>query len=343
VSHFSAGGAAGSTYQDGHKVALRRAFLAGLHGSADEMRAAMTAEAAAQHYLTDMFSGGHVRTPRKQIQQWYQANYADSPTRIKNLLVERLLKHLNDIDKDQLKNIPDFVLRPEVAAIVEDLGGPAIRSFSLGDIVSLALHNHDNDEGVQVTSAVNAAGAPATGPWTAYGDNNLNRPEAATTLGMVVAASKASILEVEKAAQLGRAQGGGGSSVQNEEAIAESATARITPFAALAYVPQATASNVPVTDSATKPDANELAWHWGSFTNLTHKAVNDTIAGEIAGVVAGIKVGDASGIVEKKKGWPVGTLRLHGQQALDRIADELKKRGIKVIIEAIGSNPGGAP
>jgi hypothetical protein len=336
TSHFSGGGEAGSTYEDGHRLALRRAFFAGMHGSVDEMKSAMTAEGAAQHYLTDMFSGGHVRTPRRDIKQWYQSNFPDSPEQLKDLLVNRLLKHLNDIDKAQLGNIPDFLIRPKVERIVENLAGPAIRSFSLGDIVSLALHNYDNDQGVEVTSASNPA------PWTAFGDGNLNHPAPVagrpTTLSMVVAASRASIVELERAAQAGRTATAGGS----PDAMADAAVGAIRPYAALAFVPHATANNVPVTGVAADAGDTSLTWHWGSFTSGTRKAVGDTVSGEIAGMVLGLArtIGDASGVIDNDAGWPIGVLHLHARTAVERIGDELKKRGIAVIIEAIGSDPG---
>jgi hypothetical protein len=284
VSHFSAGGTAGSTYEEGHRVALRRAFLAGLHGNADEFQAAMTAEAACQHYLTDMFSGGHVRTPRQDIRQWYGANYGDSPNRLKTLLVGRLITHLNQLDHDQLQNIPDMFIRPKVERILEDMAGPALRAFSLGDIVSLALHNDDNAHGVPVTSAVDASGNPSGTPWVAYGDGNLNEPAAAGTLAMVTAAARASIAEVERLRQAGAAQAGGAAAGtraggMTEPAMADVEIGALGPFRALSYVPHAV-SGAPTV--ATPP------WQWGSFTAEIRRAVDETVRGEIGGTVANV-------------------------------------------------------
>ncbi len=341
VSHFSAGGTAGSTYEEGHRVALRRAFLAGLHGSADEFQAAMTAEAACQHYLTDMFSGGHVRTPRQDIRQWYGANYGDSPDRLKALLVGRLITHLNQLDHDQLQHIPDMFIRPKVERILEDMAGPALRAFSLGDIVSLALHNDDNTHGVPVTSAVDASGRSSGTPWVAYGDGNLNEPAAAGTLAMVTAAARASITEVERLRQAGAAQAGGAADGtraggMTEPAMADAEIGALGPFRALSYVPHA-ASGVP---TGTAPP-----WQWGSFTAEIRHAVDETVRGEIGGTVANVArgVGDADGLVHNDVGWPIGAIHLHARAAVERIAAELRQRGLAVIVEAIGVDPGSDP
>lgn len=346
VSHFSAGGTAGPTYEQGHLVALRRAFLAGLHGSADEFQAAMTAEAACQHYLTDMFSGGHVRTPRQDIRQWYGANYGDSPDRLKALLVGRLVAHLNQLDHDQLQHIPDMFIRPKVERILEDMAGPALRAFSLGDIVSLALHNNDNTHGVPVTSAVDASGHPSGTPWIAYGDGSLNEPAAAGTLAMVTAAARASIAEVERLRQAGAAQAGGSAAGteaggMTEPAMADAEIATLGPFRALSYVPHA----VPGASNGASNGASTGAqppWQWGSFTADIRRAVDETVRGEIGGTVANVArgVGDADGLVHNDVGWPIGTIHLHARAAVERVATELQQRGLAVIVEAIGVDPG---
>src|SRR5712691_2123170 len=62
---------AGSNYQKYHETALDRAYELGL-AKADKMPA-MALEAAAQHYLTDEFSAGHLRTPTADIRDYWTA------------------------------------------------------------------------------------------------------------------------------------------------------------------------------------------------------------------------------------------------------------------------------
>ena len=52
-------------YKAGHQVALERA-AAGT-GSEEELKQALGLNACASHYLSDMFSSGHVRTPRAAL------------------------------------------------------------------------------------------------------------------------------------------------------------------------------------------------------------------------------------------------------------------------------------
>ena len=70
--HFTYGGRAWSSYVAGHTLALRKAHEAYLNkkigGGLDYVALSLYAyslEAFAQHFLTDMFSSGHMRTPRK--------------------------------------------------------------------------------------------------------------------------------------------------------------------------------------------------------------------------------------------------------------------------------------
>ena len=52
----------------------RRSCQAGETSNPAVWRRALSKEAFADHFLTDLFSSGHVRTPRSEMQQWYTAN-----------------------------------------------------------------------------------------------------------------------------------------------------------------------------------------------------------------------------------------------------------------------------
>lgn len=56
-------------YKIGHKAAMTLAAQAGAAGNVDQLRQAYALNAFADHFLSDMFSAGHMRTPRKQLWQ----------------------------------------------------------------------------------------------------------------------------------------------------------------------------------------------------------------------------------------------------------------------------------
>ncbi|MCC2671837.1 MAG: hypothetical protein K0Q72_4308, partial [Armatimonadetes bacterium] len=259
ASHFSQGGQAQSNYQSYHQSALRLAFEAGAsagrHEQEGQWEAALLNEAFGNHFLTDMFSSGHVRTPREEISRWYAAQFADSN--------ERLLAHMADaitnnlITIDQPRWTPRWAIRSKVRSQLDATVG---RSFSLGDLVALAWHNADN-QGLQVVSEAGPDGVERKGGfrWEAVGDEHLHQPgkAAGTTQQMVVAAVKASLQELEHARAAGRrARGAKGDVAKARQQFlathSRSAAERL----------------VPHTDERT-PNA-EMAWKWGHFNEAMH-------------------------------------------------------------------------
>lgn len=71
LSHFSAGGTAWQTYTSWHGKAIASALQGGEQASEQVWRTALTNEAFGIHFLTDIFSAGHVRMPRAAIRAWY--------------------------------------------------------------------------------------------------------------------------------------------------------------------------------------------------------------------------------------------------------------------------------
>lgn len=56
-----------SAYTAGHTAALRQAVTAGRTGRREDLVLAYAMNAFADHYLSDLFSAGHLRTPRRQL------------------------------------------------------------------------------------------------------------------------------------------------------------------------------------------------------------------------------------------------------------------------------------
>jgi hypothetical protein len=189
LSHFSAGGTARDTYKKRHTVALQDALEAGQTSSQVLWRRAVAKEAFADHFLTDMFSAGHVRTPRDSIEQWYGRNMPGADQRLVRFMAQFVYDKLLEGGKNPglleaglqvVESISGYVTG-RVRNKIRELGGEAINSFSLADIVSLVIHDYDN-RGLEVVSDVDANGHKGSGPyrWRAVGDGHLGvgRPAA---------------------------------------------------------------------------------------------------------------------------------------------------------------------
>jgi outer membrane protein OmpA-like peptidoglycan-associated protein len=201
VSHFAAGGTALDTWRSHHARALQAALSAGLSGNAADFEQAQLLEAFGQHFLTDMFSGGHVRTPRKEIMDFHAALaptmaaafVANLRQRIEDYLVSQIMLQIGtgigppSMQAPPLLGVPsirgDFSqgkAREEVHATVDaeltkalaQVGGmPGLSEkfgLALAGAVSGALHDRDGRQGVIVSSEDHPQ------PWLAKGDSRLD-------------------------------------------------------------------------------------------------------------------------------------------------------------------------
>ncbi len=66
-------GPTGSSYRELHEDALWRAYEAGRAG--DDVGEGLAREAAAQHFLVDYFSAGHIRTPIGDVRDYWSRRY----------------------------------------------------------------------------------------------------------------------------------------------------------------------------------------------------------------------------------------------------------------------------
>src|SRR4029450_13898713 len=109
----------------------------------------------------------------------------------------------------ELENVPDALIGSTVDDMLDEMAGSALESFSLGDLVSLAMHDYDNVQGVPVISACGPDGTPVAGGfrWVAMGDNQIGSGggsgNAAVTFEMASSAVKVSRAELDEAYLLG--------------------------------------------------------------------------------------------------------------------------------------------
>ncbi len=314
-SHFSAGGTARNDYQTYHLQALGEAFEAGKHNDPKKFMQATTTEAFGNHYLTDMFSAGHVRTERITIKGWYRQHYPDDIAKFKTYLAATLRHFLEDdvrsedwgrtklaigksmrwLDGDirtgeETNTMPfsggnKFPTQADLEQKIEELAGPALKAFSLGDIVALAIHDTDN-QGLNVTSEADTNGSDVIGghSYRAVGDGQLlpalttsgaDADKGAQTRDMALAAIRQSLAELEQV----RAAGAKAAGLSMPDRVVELREMAISQqrdgqnqFGAERFIPKDD-----ISAGNTKFD-----WQWGSFNDPMYNAVDIAVKGEIA-------------------------------------------------------------
>jgi outer membrane protein OmpA-like peptidoglycan-associated protein len=215
VTHFAAGGSARDTWRSHHARALAAALDSGLTADMSKWKNAQLLEAFGQHYLTDMFSGGHVRTPRQEMMDYYrekapamaEAFLTNLRTRLEAGLVSQIMLQIDPALRNKLV---EEKVREKVHAKVESLlkekidaagGRPKlIETFglALAGAVSGAMHDREGRKGVKVKSEAHPE------PWLAKGDGELDKsPESEAQSKLAVTAA---VKQVEEAHIIGESE-----------------------------------------------------------------------------------------------------------------------------------------
>ncbi|MEV6488291.1 DUF4157 domain-containing protein [Actinoplanes sp. NPDC051633] len=230
VRHFAAGGDALTTWRSHHSQALQAALTAGLTGNDAEFQRAQLLEAFGQHFLTDMFSGGHVRTPRADIMAFHAgiappmaaALIAKLRERIEGFLVAQIMMQIGmavgppsmqappmpgmpsmrgQLSQDKAREKVKATVDGKVAGALKKIGGMAglekAFGLALAGAVSGALHDRDGREGVTVASEDHPE------PWLALGDSKLDAGVGPPPAGSARSASRD---QAEKAVLAAREQ-----------------------------------------------------------------------------------------------------------------------------------------
>lgn len=333
ISHFSAGGTARNEYERVHEQALGEAFRAGLSSSSAKFADAKVTEAFSNHYLTDMFSAGHVRTPRQEIKEWYKQQFP--PTGGIDQLVTYIAKFMTDklIDYGDVPWYwPYKTVVSRIRARVEDLGGPAIKAYSLGDIVSLAYHDYDNKNGLWVTSEAGPDGKVVPGGyvWPEFDKGDSHLSESPLTKQMAVAAVRDSLHDLEAVYDAGQEAGqeaGWGQTLTTEELDLrmQLAIASTWPYTAEKYIPREAKAGEIMDGGNVQFD-----WHWGSMDPVLRAAVDESVKKDIAGEMEKITPGDIDynrrGDEDKD-----GAIHLQVSKAFGELTEHLRSSGIAAL------------
>ena len=197
---------AAANYHDNHRNALLEAARAGNAG--EPIDQALMLEAFSNHFLTDAFSGGHVRTPRQTVAEDWHAKVPMFFVNFKMFMAEQIAKYINDHNwrgvatVDLLMNKEETIALPAGAlpTLEKTLAAKGMPPLTFGDIVGSALHDYDNVHGVDADVGGERV--------KLYGDSQLIKggqvtPHGADTVRVAAEAVRTSLDEVEEAYESG--------------------------------------------------------------------------------------------------------------------------------------------
>jgi len=160
----------GGSYRALHEDAILRAHKSKSDGGA--VTGAMAHEAAAQHFLTDGFAAGHSRTPRGSIRSHWQGKYPLFFDNLKKAIAHETAIWLNG----NITNAATVFggVQDITAGIYEKVeeATKALPPFGFDDVVSLVVHDMDNERGLWVKNDLGDT-------WQTFGDGSFSKGETA--------------------------------------------------------------------------------------------------------------------------------------------------------------------
>jgi hypothetical protein len=207
-----------------------------------ELSRAMAREAAAQHYLTDAFAAGHLRTPVTAIRRFWHCRYPRFWQSLQHKVAADTAAALRELTRPA-RILPQDVLYDHALTAVE----ARTRRFppiSLGDLLARVFHDWDDSHGLTVE-----------GGGTLFGDGHL---EQGIGKQLAVAAARAGIDDIEVAYQLG-VSGGRLRGEALYRAVRSATSAPHDTFKSETWIPTPSADNPPQNWQA--PDIETL---WNS-------------------------------------------------------------------------------
>ena len=181
-------GSAVLAYRHYHQLALEQACRLGR--SRGDLSEAMAREAAAQHFLTDAVTAGHMRTPVALIRRYWHARYPS--------FWESLQRRVAADTASTLRELA-WALRQLPAGFLHDSTLAALKrrtrrypQLSVGDFLARLFHDWDNRSGLIIDTG-----------GVVFGDGHVHR---GATRPLALEAVRAGIDDVEAAFELGAAR-----------------------------------------------------------------------------------------------------------------------------------------
>jgi outer membrane protein OmpA-like peptidoglycan-associated protein len=208
--HFAEGGAL-AAWQDHHHRAITAAVNAGLGHNPAGLQDAYLVEGFGEHFLTDLYSAGHMRTPRAAILAWYTGVFAP---RVADAMIASIKAKVTAAAVAQASPqlpgwVPNFeiekVVGPKVSAKIDAVladklkGDTFAHALGLGvaGVISGMLHDKEGATGLMVSSEDHPE------PWQAFGDGALEK--SGPSKAQAEAALAAAKAEVDHAFAVGEA------------------------------------------------------------------------------------------------------------------------------------------
>ncbi|MGH3695018.1 MAG: hypothetical protein ACRDRX_13705 [Pseudonocardiaceae bacterium] len=261
-------------YRRLHETALDEAYRLGL--CRDDESRAMAREAAAQHYLTDAFAAGHLRTPVTAIRRFWHHRYPWFWRSLQRKVAADTVSALRELARPA-RILPDCFLYERALAAVEarTSGYPPI---TLGDLLARVFHDWDDSHGLILD-----------GGGVLFGDGHL---EEGVGNELAVAAARAGIDDVAVAYRLGTA----GSRLRGAalyRAVRSVTGAPHDVFAPETWIPTPSPANPPQNWWARDAEVLWSAPIVGSGGTTVGRAVEETlqVGGEVSRRLAGLGPG----------------------------------------------------
>jgi hypothetical protein len=233
----SGAGSAPSAYHSLHEAALELAWSLGRGGG--DLSRAMGREAAAQHYLTDAFASGHLRTPVAAIRRYWKGRYPGFWEQLQRRVASDTARALRELSW-AIRVLPaGYLHRRTLSELTTRTGG--YPELSVGDLVARCLHDWDNAHGLEVD-----------GGGVVFGDGHIDE---GTTTELALAGVRAGNDDIEVAFELGSSR----PRLSRDalyEAVRQATGARGAAFVAETKIPRLSASNP--TQNWKAPDAESL-------------------------------------------------------------------------------------
>jgi len=186
----------------------------------------MAREAAAQHFLTDAFTAGHLRTPVAEIRRFWLSRYPAFWENLQGRVASDTASTLRELA---------WGLRPLPAPLLHDSTLSMLKrrtsrypQLSVGDFLARLFHDWDNSHGLAIDS-----------DGVVFGDGHVDQ---GATRELALAAVRAGIDDIEAAFELGA----GGSRLAGEalyRAVRAATGATAGTFRAEAMIPRPSVAN----------------------------------------------------------------------------------------------------
>ncbi len=255
-----------------HIDALKRAFSDALGGKGPDVALAM--DAGANHFLTDAFASGHMRTPRDAMMTEYHAVFRAKG----RAMVDRQVDHIPEtVDVPMVLGLggmmallPDSTKPPPISLTGVKQSIKASLYGQMDGIMSTVadqaanfgakqLHDADNQSGLKVHNNAHMA-------WTATGDHALSNEEQNVKIAEMAVAASASHTKQIYAMSL------------SKKGAKQGSTPPQMPFLSMKPI----FNLLPIVDASNAPQQN---WHWDSASPAYKQGIITNLKKSIQGTL----------------------------------------------------------